>query len=179
MLRFHGRLKLPSVPPMRFADQLSDFARYMTEEQGLSPYSVRSHCWKTSKFLAWFGERAGERRRRGRLPRAERCKRMESQVHFRGCAGACGRSSGMPRHAAGVPPALRKGFKHQESTNMRTCPKPDEKEVRQLLRSVKKRSGDEGKSPGDVRSEAAARSKTLAGQSRPAHAPGSTLSQLM
>ena len=89
-LRFHGRLKLPSVPPMRFADQLSDFARYMTEEQGLSPYSVRSHCGKTSKFLAWFGERAGERRRRGRLPRAERCKRMESQVHFRGCAGAAG-----------------------------------------------------------------------------------------
>ena len=56
-LRFHGRLKLPSVPPMRFADQLSGFARYMTEEQGLSPYSVRSHCWKTSKFLEWFGER--------------------------------------------------------------------------------------------------------------------------
>jgi integrase/recombinase XerD len=56
-LRFHGRLKLPSVPPMRFADQLSGFARYMTKEQGLSPYSVRSHCWKTSKFLEWFGER--------------------------------------------------------------------------------------------------------------------------
>ena len=56
-LRFHGRLKLSSVPPMRFADQLSDFARYMTEEQGLSPYSVRSHCWKTSNFLEWFGNR--------------------------------------------------------------------------------------------------------------------------
>lgn len=56
-LRFHGRLKLPSAPPMRFADQLSDFVRYMTEEQGLSPFSVRSHCWKTSKFLEWFGER--------------------------------------------------------------------------------------------------------------------------
>src|SRR5207253_9684390 len=55
--RFHGRLKLPSAPRTRFADQLSDFARYMTEEQGLSPHSVRSHCWKTSKFLAWFGER--------------------------------------------------------------------------------------------------------------------------
>ena len=25
-LRFHGRLKLPSAPPMRFADQLCDFA---------------------------------------------------------------------------------------------------------------------------------------------------------
>ena len=56
-LRFHGRLKLPSVPPIRFADQLSQFARYMTDEQGLSPHSVRSHCWKTSKFLGWVGER--------------------------------------------------------------------------------------------------------------------------
>ena len=56
-LRFHGRLKLPGVPPMRFADQLSDFARYMTEEKGLSPYSVRSHCSQTSRFLEWFGER--------------------------------------------------------------------------------------------------------------------------
>jgi hypothetical protein len=26
-LRFHGRRKLPSAPPTRFADQLSDFAR--------------------------------------------------------------------------------------------------------------------------------------------------------
>jgi integrase/recombinase XerD len=50
-LRFHGRLKLPSAPPIRFSDQLRDFARYMTEEQGLSPYSVRSHCAKTAKFL--------------------------------------------------------------------------------------------------------------------------------
>jgi len=56
-LRFHGRLKLPSAPPMRFAYQLGDFARYMTEERGLSPYSVRSHCAQTSRFLEWFGER--------------------------------------------------------------------------------------------------------------------------
>src|ERR1700757_3369095 len=38
-LRFHGRLKLPCAAPIRFADQLSDFARYMTEEKGLSPHS--------------------------------------------------------------------------------------------------------------------------------------------
>jgi site-specific recombinase XerD len=56
-LRFHGRLKLPSAPLLRFAHQLSDFARYMTEEQGLSPHSVRSHIWKTSGFLERFGER--------------------------------------------------------------------------------------------------------------------------
>ncbi len=56
-LGFHGRLKLPSAPPMRFADHISDFARYMTEEKGLSPYSVRSHGSQTSRFLEWFGER--------------------------------------------------------------------------------------------------------------------------
>jgi hypothetical protein len=56
-LRFHGCLKMPSAPQMRFADQLDNFARYMTKEQGLSPQSVGSHCWKTSKFLAWVGQR--------------------------------------------------------------------------------------------------------------------------
>jgi len=29
----------------------------MTEEKGLSPYSVRSHGSQTSRFLEWFGER--------------------------------------------------------------------------------------------------------------------------
>ena len=43
---------------MRFADQLSDFARYMTDEKGLSPYSVRSHCSQTSRFLKWFDQKA-------------------------------------------------------------------------------------------------------------------------
>jgi len=56
-LCFHGRLKPSSAPRTRFADQLGDFALYMTEKQGLSPQSVRSHCWKTSKFLSWVGER--------------------------------------------------------------------------------------------------------------------------
>lgn len=54
-LCFHGRLKPSSAPRTRFADQLGDFALYMTEEQGLSPQPVRSHCWKTSKFLSWVG----------------------------------------------------------------------------------------------------------------------------
>jgi hypothetical protein len=48
-LRFHRRLTLPSAPPMRFADQLSDFARHMTQEQGPSPYSVRSHSRRLPK----------------------------------------------------------------------------------------------------------------------------------
>ena len=29
----------------------------MTEEQGLSPLSVRSHRWKASRFLTWFAEK--------------------------------------------------------------------------------------------------------------------------
>ena len=40
---------------MRVADQLGVLAGYMTEEKGLSPYSVRSHCAQTSRFLEWFG----------------------------------------------------------------------------------------------------------------------------
>ena len=56
-LRFAGRLKSPSTPVTWFTDHLQDFARWMTEEQGLSPLSVRSHCWKASTFLTWFAER--------------------------------------------------------------------------------------------------------------------------
>jgi len=56
-LRFAGRLKSPPTPRNWFADHLEDFARWMTEEQGLSPLSVRSHRWKASRFLTWFAER--------------------------------------------------------------------------------------------------------------------------
>jgi hypothetical protein len=56
-LRFAGRLKSPPAPVTWFTGHLQDFARRMTEEQGLSPLSVRSHCWKASKFLTWFTAR--------------------------------------------------------------------------------------------------------------------------
>jgi integrase/recombinase XerD len=55
-LRFADRLKSPLTPVKWFTDHLQDFARWMTEEQGLSPLSVRSHCWKASTFLSWFAE---------------------------------------------------------------------------------------------------------------------------
>jgi integrase/recombinase XerD len=42
-LRFAGRLKSVPTPRTWFTDHLEDFARWMTEEQGLSPLSVRSH----------------------------------------------------------------------------------------------------------------------------------------
>ena len=56
-LRFHGKLRMPSPPRARFADELDDFVEFMANEQGLSPISIRSHRWKTSKFLDWFANR--------------------------------------------------------------------------------------------------------------------------
>ena len=56
-LRFHGKLKIPSPPRARFANELDDFVAYMASEQGLSPIAIRSHRWKTSKFLEWFANR--------------------------------------------------------------------------------------------------------------------------
>ena len=56
-LRFHGKLKIQSAPRARFADELDDFVAFMATEQGLSPISIRSHRWKASKFLDWFGNR--------------------------------------------------------------------------------------------------------------------------
>jgi len=45
------KVKMPSPPRTRFANELDDFVAYMASEQGLSPISIRSHRWKTSKFL--------------------------------------------------------------------------------------------------------------------------------
>jgi site-specific recombinase XerD len=56
-MRFACRLTLPATPRMRFANQLDDFARWLTEEQGLSPASVISYCEKASTFLTWFAKR--------------------------------------------------------------------------------------------------------------------------
>jgi site-specific recombinase XerD len=127
---------------MRFADQLRDFARYMTEEHGLSPYSVRSHCWKTSKFLAWFGERHRS------LVRVS----VEDVDEFLAMKGAAGWNRKSVSVAA---QALRAFFRYAETRGWCSAgfakgiqaPKiyqyedlpegPTEKEVRQLLRSVK------------------------------------------
>jgi site-specific recombinase XerD len=56
-LRFHGCLKMPTPSPIPFAENLDQFAHYMREEEGFSPYSVNSHCSKTSMFLRWIGNR--------------------------------------------------------------------------------------------------------------------------
>jgi integrase/recombinase XerD len=141
-LRFHGCLKMPCARQMRFAAHLSDFARYMAEEQGLSLQSVRSHCWKTSKFLAWFGERHRS------LVRVN----LEDVDDFLALKGA----NGLNRKSVSVAAqALRAFFRYAETRGWCAAgfakgiqaPKiyqyedlpegPNEKEVRQLLRSVK------------------------------------------
>jgi integrase/recombinase XerD len=101
-LRFHGRLKLPSAAPIRFADQLSDFARYMTDEKGLSPHSVRSHCSKTSKFLEWFGERH-------RLLARVRLEDVDEFLAMKGAGGWKRRSVGVTADA------LRAFFRYAET----------------------------------------------------------------
>ena len=58
-LHWWGRLQARApiaAPP--FQGLLDGFTAYMANEQGLSPYSVRSHGWKTNTFLAWYWPQA-------------------------------------------------------------------------------------------------------------------------
>ncbi len=50
-LWFAGVLTNPAIPRMRFADQVDKFARWMTEEKGMSELTARSHQLRTSQFL--------------------------------------------------------------------------------------------------------------------------------
>ncbi len=56
-LHFAGVLKRPALPRIRFAEEIADFAKWMTEEMGLSMPTVRSRRQKISLFLQWFSER--------------------------------------------------------------------------------------------------------------------------
>ncbi len=54
-LRWLGRLhERPPVAAPLFHPLLDGFKAYMADEQGLTPLSIRSHAWKTEKFLAWY-----------------------------------------------------------------------------------------------------------------------------
>jgi len=141
-LRFSGRLKLASAPPMRFADQLSDYTLHMTDERGLSPHSVRSYCAMTSMFLRWCGERHRS------LARA----RLTDVDEFLSMKGANGWSR---RSVAACVAALRAFFRYAEIrgwclpgiANGIQGPKiykyenlplgPSWEEVKKLLKSVK------------------------------------------
>jgi site-specific recombinase XerD len=54
-LRWWGRLiERPPAAEPPFQSLLEGFKTYMAGEQGLTPLSIRSHAWKTEKFLAWY-----------------------------------------------------------------------------------------------------------------------------
>lgn len=54
-LHWLGRFSTPapSAPPP-YQGLLDGFTRYMRDERGLAPASIRSHGWKTKTFLAWY-----------------------------------------------------------------------------------------------------------------------------
>ena len=49
-----GRAETATDSAHRFADEIDDFAKWMTEERGLSALTVLSHRRKISLFLKWF-----------------------------------------------------------------------------------------------------------------------------
>ena len=50
-LCFFGRLH--ASRPHRFAKLVADFARYMDQEKGLAPRTIRTTCWVAEDFLRW------------------------------------------------------------------------------------------------------------------------------
>jgi len=55
-LGFLGRLRLAEVPRRPYAHLIEEYADYMVRERGLSPYTIRIHCWHLEQFLARFWE---------------------------------------------------------------------------------------------------------------------------
>jgi site-specific recombinase XerD len=98
-LRFAGMLKRSALPRMRFADEIVEFARWMTEEVGLSMATVRSRRQKTSLFLRWLSERH-------RSLAAVRLRDVDDFLIFKG-------SNGWSRKSArGYADALRAFFRY-------------------------------------------------------------------
>jgi site-specific recombinase XerD len=114
----------------------------MTEEQGLSPYSVRSHCAKTSKFLEWFGERH-------RLLTRARIEDVDEFLAMKGAGGWSRRSVSVAAQALRVffryaetrgwcARGFAKGIQGPKIYKYEGVPAgPSWEQVRRLLRSVK------------------------------------------
>jgi len=56
-LRFIGHLQSPAARTRPYAALLDDFVRWMTEERGLSPGTVKNRRWHLGQFLDWLHER--------------------------------------------------------------------------------------------------------------------------
>ena len=100
-LRFAGVLKQPAIPRMRFADEIDEFAKWMTEERGMSALTVRSHRRKISLFLKWFSERH-------RSLTAVRLRDVDDFLIFKGANGWSRKS------ARGYADSLRAFFRYAE-----------------------------------------------------------------
>jgi site-specific recombinase XerD len=53
-LLFVGRLRRPPTRPQPSAALLEDFLRWMAEERGLSPSTLRNRRWHVAQFLGWL-----------------------------------------------------------------------------------------------------------------------------
>ena len=56
-LLFCGYLQEPAVRPRPFAGLVDDFARWMTQERGLSAQTIQNRRWHVERFLSWLDER--------------------------------------------------------------------------------------------------------------------------
>jgi integrase/recombinase XerD len=56
-LLFLGHLQTQAPTPRPYAALLDDFARWMTEERGLSPSTLKNRRWHLEKLLDWLLER--------------------------------------------------------------------------------------------------------------------------
>jgi len=103
-LRFAELLKNPTVPRPRFADEVDQFTRWMTDERGLSALTARSHRSKTAQFLKWLSARH-------RSLAAVRLRDVDGFLVFKGTNGWSRKS------ARGYADALRAFFRYAEQRN--------------------------------------------------------------
>ncbi|MGC4056419.1 MAG: tyrosine-type recombinase/integrase [Paludibaculum sp.] len=103
-LRFAGVLKETTAPRLRFADEIDEFARWMTEEKGAAALTVRSHRSKTAQFLKWFADR---HRSLGNV----RLGDVDKFLVFKGSSGWSRKST------RGNADALRAFFRYAEERN--------------------------------------------------------------
>jgi integrase/recombinase XerD len=99
-LAFLGRLERTACEPAPFAPLLSDFARFMQCERGLSPKTINNYIWFAQRFLGCLDEQ-------GR-PFAE-VSILDVDAFIRQCEGNWGRVS-----MANCAKALRAFFRHAQ-----------------------------------------------------------------
>lgn len=108
-LLFTGHLQDPAPRPRPYTALLDDFARWMSEERGLSPGTLNNRRWHVGKFLDWLHDRG---RRVTDLDLRDLDAYLQhlhanglSRVTIRIQPTPSGPSSATPSGEAGAPPA--------------------------------------------------------------------------